>query len=30
MNWLLHNPVADMDSEHLLLFYAIAIGVAMI
>ncbi len=26
MNWLLNNPVAGIDSEYLLLFYAVAIG----
>ena len=26
MNWLLNNPVTGIDSEYLLLFYAMAIG----
>jgi hypothetical protein len=26
MNWLLHNPVTDINSEYLLLFYVMAIG----
>ena len=30
MNWLLNNPVADVDSEYLLLFYAIAIGAVIL
>ena len=30
MNWLLNNPVADMDSEYLLLFYAMAIGAVIL
>jgi uncharacterized protein (TIGR04222 family) len=30
MNWLLNNPVAHMDSEYLLLFYAIAIGAVIL
>jgi uncharacterized protein (TIGR04222 family) len=30
MNWLLNNPVADIDSEYLLLFYAMAIGAVIL
>jgi hypothetical protein len=30
MNWLLNNPDADLDSEYLLLFYAIAIGAVIL
>jgi hypothetical protein len=30
MNWLLSNPVANMDSEYLLLFYALAIGAVIL
>jgi hypothetical protein len=30
MNWLLNNPVVNVDSEYLLLFYAIAIGAVIL
>jgi uncharacterized protein (TIGR04222 family) len=30
MNGLLHNPVADLHSEYLLLFYAMAIGAVIL
>jgi uncharacterized protein (TIGR04222 family) len=30
MNWLMNNPVADIDSEYLLLFYAISIGAVIL
>ncbi len=30
MNWLLNNPVAGIDSEYLLLFYAVAIGAVIL
>jgi hypothetical protein len=30
MNWLLTNSVANMDSEYLLLFYALAIGAVIL
>ena len=30
MNWLLNTPVADMDSEYLLLFHAMAVGAVIL
>jgi hypothetical protein len=30
MNWILNNPVVDMDSEYILLFYVMAVGSAIL